>query len=147
MDCYSCKSISDERRISPGPVIHEGTYWLVEHAYPCGMKGWLVVVLKRHAEALHELSGAEIAELGPLLEKSSRVLHEALGCTKEYVALFAEAEHFNHVHFHVVARAVDLAPELRGPAIFKILKPAEMEAVPSDEIKSFCEQLQAYFRQ
>jgi diadenosine tetraphosphate (Ap4A) HIT family hydrolase len=146
MDCYTCKSISGKRRISPGPTIHESTYWVIEHAYPCGMKGWLVVVLKRHAEVLHELSSAEMAELGQLLEKTGRALHEALGCKKEYVALFAEGDHFNHVHFHVVARPVDMAPELKGPAVFKMLSVAEPEVVPPEEIKSFCEELQGYFQ-
>ncbi len=145
MECYSCKSISGERRISPGPVVYEGEHWIVDHAYPCGMKGWLVIVLKRHAEALHELSGAEIAELGQLMEKSSKVLHEVLGTQKEYVALFAEAEHFKHVHMHVIARAEDLASELIGPGIFKMLKPAERDVIAPEEIKSFCEELQAHF--
>jgi diadenosine tetraphosphate (Ap4A) HIT family hydrolase len=145
MECYSCQNISGERRISPGPTIHEGRFWLVDHAYPCGMQGWLVIVLKRHAEALHELSSAEIAELGLLLEKTGRALHETLGCKKEYVALFAEGEHFNHVHFHVVARPADLAPELKGPTIFKMLSVVEPEAVPPEEIMSFCEELQAQF--
>ncbi len=34
-ECFTCQSISGEKRISPGPAIHEGNFWLVEHAYPC----------------------------------------------------------------------------------------------------------------
>jgi diadenosine tetraphosphate (Ap4A) HIT family hydrolase len=105
----------------------------------------LVIVLKRHAEALHELSGAEIAELGELMEKASHVLHNVLGTQKEYFALFGEAEHFNHVHVHVIARSADLASELTGPAIFKMLKPTEAEVIAPEEVKSFCEELQARF--
>ena len=56
MECWTCKSNLGEKRISPGPTIYEGKYWLVEHAYPIKMIGWLVIVLKRHAEALHELT-------------------------------------------------------------------------------------------
>ncbi len=104
-----------------------------------------MIVLKRHAEALHELSGAEIAELGRLMEKSSNVLHDVLGTKKEYVALFAEAEHFNHLHVHVIARSVDLASELTGVGIFKMLKVEEPEVIAPEEIKSFCEELQAHF--
>lgn len=51
-DCHTCRSLSGERRISPGPTIYEGRNWLIEHAYPTGLKGWLVIVLKRHADAL-----------------------------------------------------------------------------------------------
>ena len=66
MECFSCRSISGDKRISPGPYIHEGNYWLVDHAYPTSLKGWLVIVLKRHVEALHELSQEEFKELADI---------------------------------------------------------------------------------
>ena len=47
MECLTCKSNSGEQRISPGPTIYEGQYWLVEHAYPVKRVGWIVIVLKR----------------------------------------------------------------------------------------------------
>src|SRR5438477_13205439 len=112
MECYTCKSISGERRISPGPTIYTGEHWLVEHAYPCGIKGWLVIVLRRHVEALHELSSAEFSELSELVEKTVRVVREHFACDKEYVACFAEAEGFNHVHVHVIAKPHNLPQEL-----------------------------------
>jgi len=48
-------------------------------------------------------------------------LDQVLGCQQTYVAQFAEAEGFAHVHFHVVARPPNLAPELRSPGIFQML--------------------------
>jgi hypothetical protein len=30
MECYTCKSISGEKRISPGPTLYDGKFWLVE---------------------------------------------------------------------------------------------------------------------
>lgn len=145
MECYTCRSISGERRISPGPTIFEGEFWLVEHAYPCRMVGWLVLVLKRHVEALHELSGEEFAELGELQGRVARLLHGEMGCEKEYMACFAEAEHFRHVHVHMVAKDKGLPPELKGTAIFAMLKATDEEAVPPDEIKAFCEEMKASF--
>jgi diadenosine tetraphosphate (Ap4A) HIT family hydrolase len=62
-DCWTCRSLSGEKRISPGPTLCEGQYWVVDHAYPARQVGWLVIVLKRHAEALHELGDAEFEEL------------------------------------------------------------------------------------
>ncbi|MFL5732867.1 MAG: HIT family protein [Chloroflexia bacterium] len=144
-ECYSCLSISGERRISPGPTIYAGEHWLVEHAYPVGMRGWLVIVLRRHAEAVHELSGEEFSELAGLVEKSAKALREHQGCEKEYVACFSEAEHFHHVHFHVIAKSAGLPPELAGPGIFRLLKVSEQEAVAPTEIRELCEQLQEYF--
>ncbi len=69
-ECLSCRGLEGNPRISPGPPIHIGQHWQVEHAYPSQLVGWLVIVLRRHAIALHELSAAEFAELGPLLERT-----------------------------------------------------------------------------
>ena len=145
--CYSCLSNSAIRRISPGPTIFEGDYWLIEHAYPCGIKGWLVLVLKRHAEALHELTTAEFAESGVLLGRTASILHAVSGSEKEYAMCLAEVEHFKHIHFHVVAKPIDLPEELKGTRIFAMLKVSEQEAVPKEEVKAFCELLRDRFTQ
>ena len=82
MDCLTCKSISGEKRISPGPTIHEARFWYIEHAYPCKLKGWLVLVLKRHVEALHDLTQEEFLELGELQFRLSRLLSDELKAAK-----------------------------------------------------------------
>jgi diadenosine tetraphosphate (Ap4A) HIT family hydrolase len=145
IDCYTCLSISGKQRISPGPTIYEGQYWLVEHAYPCGMVGWLVLVLKRHTEALHELSKEEFAELAELQHRTAKLLHAELNSAKEYIVCFAEAAHFNHVHVHVIPRANNLPVELRGTGIFSMLKVTEDEAASRDEVRAFCERLKKHF--
>ena len=141
MDCHTCRSLSGERRISPGPTIYEGRYWLIEHAYPARLRGWLVIVLKRHAEALHELTGEEFVELGELQALAVRLLHEALDSAKEYAVCFAEKEHFQHIHVHVVARLRDLPDELKGAKIFTMINVTEADALPPEEIKTLCEEL------
>ena len=62
--------------MSPGPVIQERDHWLVEHAYPSSLLGWLVIVLRRHAEALHELTEDEARELGTLVYRTAVALYE-----------------------------------------------------------------------
>ncbi len=141
MECYTCRSISGERRISPGPTIYEGRYWMLEHAYPTRLKGWLVIVLKRHAEALHELTQEEFAELSEVQPLAARLLHDTLACEKEYAICFAEKEHFQHIHFHIVARPHDLPEELKGTRIFAMINVTEAESLPRVEIKAFCEEL------
>lgn len=145
LECWSCRSNRGEQRISPGPPIHVGEFWQVEHAYPTRLPGWLVIVLRRHAEALHELRPEEFGELAHVLERTVRVLHEILACEKEYVACFAEVEHFRHVHFHVVPRSADLAAELIGTRSFAMLKVAASEAVPPEEVRALCETLRDSF--
>jgi diadenosine tetraphosphate (Ap4A) HIT family hydrolase len=114
---------------------------LVEHAYPVKRPGWLVIVLKRHTEALHELISAEFAELAQIQFRAVNLLHEASHCQKEYVSCYAEAEHFYHIHFHVFAKPHDLSPDLIGGKSFALLKVPETEAVSRESIGAFCEQL------
>jgi diadenosine tetraphosphate (Ap4A) HIT family hydrolase len=147
MECLTCKSNSGKQRISPGPTIYEGEYWFVEHAYPVKRLGWLVLVLKRHSEALHELSGEEFAELGRLLSLTTRFLFEDLHNQKEYISCYGEAEGFPHIHFHVFAKPADLPEELKGGKSFNLLKVSREEAVPPAEIFTFCELLKNKFRQ
>jgi diadenosine tetraphosphate (Ap4A) HIT family hydrolase len=147
MECLTCKSNSGEQRISPGPTIYEGEYWLVEHAYPIRRVGWLVIVLKRHAEALHDLSVDEFTELGRLQSLATRFLNEELHCQKEYISCYGEAEGFAHIHFYVFAKPADLPEELKGGKSFNLLKASPEEAIPSGEIVAFCELLQNKFEQ
>ncbi len=139
MECLTCKSNSGETRISPGPSIYEGNYWFVEHAYPVKIIGWLVIVLKRHAEALHELSPQEFAELAQIQAKLIPLLHEELNCEKEYVVCYAEMEGFQHIHVHVFAKPHDLPENLKGGGSFSLLKVFAQDAVPPKDIIAFCE--------
>jgi diadenosine tetraphosphate (Ap4A) HIT family hydrolase len=147
MECWTCKSNSGEKRISPGPTIFEGKYWLVEHAYPVKVIGWIVIVLKRHAEALHELTSEEFTELAEIQARLIPLLHEELNCEKEYVVCYAEMEHFRHIHFHVFAKPSNLPEELKGGGSFALLKVMGEEAVPSNKILAFCELLRDRFVQ
>jgi diadenosine tetraphosphate (Ap4A) HIT family hydrolase len=143
MECWSCKSNTGERRISPGPTIHEGKHWLVEHAYPVKTIGWVVLVLRRHVEALHELTAEEFVELAQIQAKLIPLLHEELDCEKEYVSCYAETEHFYHIHFHLFAKPADLPNELKGGKSFALLKVLPEEYVPQAEVISFCELLKS----
>jgi diadenosine tetraphosphate (Ap4A) HIT family hydrolase len=138
--CLTCLSNSGEKRISPGKSIYEGTYWFVEHAYPVRQKGWVVIVLKRHAEALHDLTAEEFSELGVLQARLIKLLHETLNSEKEYVSCYAEKEGFRHVHLHVFAKPYDFPQELWGGGSFNLLKISEDEA-PRGEIVELCELL------
>ena len=142
--CYTCREGAGALRLSPGPTIHDGAAWRVEHAYPCGIVGWLVIVLKRHAAAPHELTPAEWAELAQIQDRAAGVLRRLLACEKEYLVSFAEAEHFQHVHVHVIARASGLDPALRGPGIFALLKPSAAPA-PPEAVAAFCRRCRAAF--
>lgn len=119
-DCLPCRNTA----IAELPIrerITQTQSWRVAHAFNTGLPGWLVMVPTVHITALDELSDAAAAEMGPMLRGLSRALHRVVGCEKTYVVLFAEAEGFSHLHFHVVPRMSDQPDELRGPRIFQML--------------------------
>jgi len=140
-NCPVCRSNRGVERISPGSVIHEGDHWLVEHAYPSSLLGWLVIVLKRHAEALHELTEEEARELGVLQRRVALAFRDETGSAKEYSVCYGEAPRFAHLHAHLVPRAPDLPEELRGSGIFTHLQGSE-EPVPAEAVVEFCERME-----
>ena len=96
--------------------------------------------------SLDELTAEEAADLGLLLRSLTAAMRSVLGCAKTYVALFAEAEGFAHVHFHVIPRADDLAPDLRGPRIFGLLGGDPERHVPDAEMDDIAARLTSALR-
>ena len=141
MECRSCLSLQGIQRISPGPFIYEGHAWVVDHAYPTSLKGWLVIVSKRHVEALHDLTHEEFRELADIQYRLAQIMQAQASIEKEYMMCFAEAEHFQHVHIHFVAKPKDLPQEAKGPRIFAYLNVDPHAAVSPQEIKALSEEL------
>lgn len=141
MECLSCLSLQGIQRISPGSYIYEGLSWVVDHAYPTSLKGWLVIVLKRHVEALHDLTHEEFRELADIQYRLAQVMRSRASIEKEYMMCFSEAEHFHHVHIHFVAKPQDLPQEVKGPRIFSYLNVDQQSVIPPSEIKALCEEL------
>ncbi len=111
MLCKVCESLTGKKLFSPGPVIYNGKYWIVDHAYPTTISGWIVIVLKRHAEALHELIPDEINELNLIQTISIKIIHETFRSKKEYLGCFSETE--RHLHIHIIPKPKSLAYEYR----------------------------------
>ena len=135
IDCYACGTTAN---IDAEPVrerIWWDGRWRIAHAIRCALPGWVVVAPARHVLSLAELSPDEAAALGPLLTAVSRALVDVTGCEKVYMALFAEAEGFRHLHIHVVPRHTDLPDDLRGPRVFGYLGRPESEWVSEDEME------------
>jgi diadenosine tetraphosphate (Ap4A) HIT family hydrolase len=94
------------------------------HASGTSLPGWLVLVPRRHTVALDDTTADEAADLGPLLRAVSSALRDVVRCRKTYVALFAEVEGFQHIHFHIIIpaspawrRAIPPAIGHMGPAV------------------------------
>jgi len=133
--CYSCATNQAESAgLPPRERILIGDGWRVAHAVTATMPGWLVVIARRHVVSLADLTAAEAAELGLMTWRLSKALTRAFGCQKTYVACFAEATGFEHLHVHVIPRSPDLPADARGPAVFEHLRQPESRWVPQAEM-------------
>jgi diadenosine tetraphosphate (Ap4A) HIT family hydrolase len=143
-NCQSCQALQNLISLTVTPRVLETPYWIVEHAHPTSIKGWLVVILTRHCSALHGLTKAEWEDLGQLLPKLCQGLHKILDTEKEYIIQFAEGKRFNHVHFHVIARLPDWPDDLRGRRVFSGLGVSVNNALSADDLIPLVQELRAY---
>ena len=141
--CQTCRLLARRNAgaAPPWDNIHRTTHWDVVHSFNSALPGWLVLVCRRHIEAVHELTAEEAAELGVLLQRVSLALHEVTGCARTYVIQFAEAEGHTHVHFHVVPRMADQPADRRGPLVFGYLGVPEDERVSEDVMNDLAARL------
>lgn len=112
-DCLSCQLMRkrDRGEAPSWDNIYRSEFWDIAHAYNTSYLGWLVLIVRRHIEALDQMTFAEAADLGALIREASLALKRRIGCQKTYVMQFAEAEDHPHVHFHIVPRMPDQAPD------------------------------------
>ena len=132
--CFACRNNARMPDLPPREQLASDQHWRVAHATGTALPGWLVLIPRRHVTAIADLTDAEAAELGRWQVRLSRALHEETGCVKTYLAQFAEAEGFSHVHFHVVPRMADLPPDRRGPHVFGLLGVAGGGRVSDDRM-------------
>jgi len=74
-DCLAC-DLAAGRLPLPGGIIHETSYWLVEHSVGSLGVGTLIVKPRRHVTRVAQLEQAEAEELGPLLQQTAAVVDD-----------------------------------------------------------------------
>ena len=130
MACGNNAHVDD---LPPRESIYVNDHWRVAHSFDTTLPGWLVVIARTHATALHQMPPAAAITLGPLLHRLSTILVDVFGCTKAYLMFFAEGDGFEHLHIHVVPRMPDFPHEVQGPRVFAHLKHPQDEWIPDDE--------------
>jgi len=136
--CKSCELIAN-RNAGIAPLwdcIYRTPLWDVAHCYETALPGWLVLIVRRHIESLHELTDPEAVELGRLIHRISSALKEVTGCVKTYVLQFAESPQHRHVHFHIIPRMEDQPEDRRSTQIFGYLGVPEEERVSQEAMNA-----------
>ncbi len=143
--CYTCTLLAqrDAGQSPPWDCIYRGQYWDVVHSYNTALLGWLVLVARRHMEAIDEMTEDEAVELGLLMRRVSVALKEITGCVKTCVIQFAEMAEHPHVHFHIVPRMADQPENRRGAKIFGYLGVPVQERVSEDVMNELAAKVQS----
>jgi diadenosine tetraphosphate (Ap4A) HIT family hydrolase len=104
--CRICDQVAG-RVSAPGGPIHDDGLWLVSHhTGPHTDPGELIVKLRRHCESLGQLTPAEAAALGPVLQAAVAAIERVVSPERTYVASYNESA--RHVHFFLLPRTRDL---------------------------------------
>ena len=142
--CKTCELIARrDAGITPlWDCIHRTQFWDVVHSYNTALPGWLVLVARRHIEAIDELTDEEAVELGILLRRVSLALKEVTGCLKTYVIQIAEAAEHPHVHFHIIPRMANQPEDRRSTKIFGYLGVPEEERVSEETMNEIATKVQ-----
>ncbi|MEM7111155.1 MAG: HIT family protein [Chloroflexota bacterium] len=144
-DCYTCE-LSANRDSDEAPLwdnIYRTAHWDVVHSYNTRLPGWMVLISRRHIEAIDEMTPAEATELGLLLQRVSHALKQVVQCQKTYVLQFAEHPKHPHVHFHVTPKMAEQPYEMRSYRIMGYLGASEAERVSEAEMNRIGAQIRA----
>lgn len=77
-------------------------WWLLRHADPIALEGWMMVASRSHVGGIDELPQQDQAELGVVLAEVARAVRAETRCERTYTISFNEA--VRHLHVHVVPR-------------------------------------------
>ncbi len=115
--CLACELVSG-KTVQPGGTIYENAHWHVDTAKSADVwPGFLMIKLKRHCVHLAELTAAEAASLGGVIQVTNRALMEVLQPAKIYVCSFGEGN--AHIHLWVLPRPVGMKAGMH-PVMFNL---------------------------
>jgi diadenosine tetraphosphate (Ap4A) HIT family hydrolase len=98
--CEACRLTNGDAPL-PGGRVFQTPHWVVEHCIGALGVGTLIVKPFRHRMHVSDLTMEEAAELGPLLQRTTRVIQTLAAADQVYVCLWSHAG-WEPVHIHFV---------------------------------------------
>ncbi|MFF1513118.1 HIT family protein [Streptomyces sp. NPDC058305] len=140
--CLACDLMTGDTPLPGGTVLRTDA-WVVEHCVgPFGL-GTVVVKPTRHVLHVAELTAAESAELGPLLQRVSAAVTTVMDPEQVYVCLWSHVGGApGHIHFVVqpVTRANMERFDTYGPAL-QLAMGETGELPPVPDVERVCDRL------
>ena len=143
--CEACRLTNED---VPGGRVFQTTHWVVEHCVGTLGVGTMIVKPFRHTVHLSDLSAEETAELGPLLQRTARVVQTLAAADQVYACLWSHSG-WEAVHIHFVLQPAWNASKERYPGTGPALQMAMFAAAePLDPkaVEDFCDRARDMFR-
>ncbi|MER5262353.1 hypothetical protein ABTZ99_09765 [Actinosynnema sp. NPDC002837] len=145
--CLGCDLLTG-RQALPGGVVHETRSWVVNHVVGPMNLGTLIVGPREHVVAVADLDDEAVAEMGPLLRDTARVVEAVRRPEQTYVCLWSHGPAARrHLHIAVQPVTAELVARYGG------LRSEQLQARMMDggqepdraEVEEFCAEARRVF--
>lgn len=132
----------------PGGFVYETSSWVVNHVVGPMNIGTLIVGPREHVVAVADLDDSAVAELGPVLRDTARVVETLCRPEQTYVCSWSHGAGARK-HLHIVVQPVTAAVVDRYGGLRSEQLQARMLACGDEpdaaEVERFCEQARRLF--
>lgn len=142
----ACQLTAGERDLAGGRIA-ESEHWVVEHCIGTLGVGALILKPYRHIIGLDEMSNAEAADLGPLMQRTTAIIKSLTGADQVYACLWSHAD-WKPGHIHFVLQPAWNALRSRYPGPGPALQMAmftDAQALDRQAVQAFCDRARAEF--
>jgi diadenosine tetraphosphate (Ap4A) HIT family hydrolase len=146
--CLGCDLLAGRRDL-PGGFVHQTASWVVNHVIGPMNLGTLVVGPREHVVAVSDLDDTAVAELGPVLRDTARVVEALCRPEQTYVSLWSHGAG-TRKHLRIAVQPVTAAVVARYGGLRSEQLQARMLASGDDpdpaDVERFCDQARELFQ-
>jgi diadenosine tetraphosphate (Ap4A) HIT family hydrolase len=142
----ACQLTAGERELVGGSIFRTD-HWVVEHCIGTLGVGTLILKPLRHIVGLADMSDAEAADLGPLMQRATSIIKALTDADQVYACLWSHAE-WKPGHIHFVLQPAWNALRSRYPGPGPALQMAmftEAQALDPHAVQEFCARARSAF--
>jgi len=142
----ACELTAGERELAGGRIF-QTEHWVVEHCIGTLGVGTLILKPFRHIVGLADMSDAEAADLGPLMQRATSIIEALTDADQVYACLWSHADWTpGHIHFVLQPAWNDLRSRYPGPGpALQMAMFMEAEALHPDAVNAFCARARSAF--
>jgi diadenosine tetraphosphate (Ap4A) HIT family hydrolase len=146
LECMACQLAAGERELIGG-CIFRTEYWVVEHCVGTLGVGTLILKPLRHIVGLADMSDAEAADLGPLMQRATSIIRALTDADQVYACLWSHAEWTpGHIHFVLQPAWNALRSRYPGPGpALQMAMFTEARALDPHAVQAFCARARSAF--